>query len=438
MAVYHLSAKVISRSAGRSAVAAAAYRSGDQLTAERDGLTHDYSRRHGVEHTEVMAPDNAPDWMRDRERLWNGVEAVEKRKDAQLAREVEVSLPRELTHDQRVELVRGFVRDEFVSRGMVADVAIHCPTASDGLDQPHAHVMLTTREVIPQQGFGGKNRDWNKGEALEGWRKTWAVHQNRALERAGHEQRVDHRSLEAQRGEALEIANDNGRAEPERQEARSRAEALDRDPQPKLGVSAVAMERRGIETDRGDQLREVIERNGLRRQLAAIRDKVAELGQEIAAKARDVWENLNLSGAAKAVEKAVWGGLRLDAGHAVSPAQGTGYERSRAAFERSAREVEALQKDGLVVPPTMRERHLKVHAEMRKELLDWSKQEPKKAWDAVNELEKSRPKVGKDLKLDVCETLGKNRQIMQSLAKDAPEFAREIGRYLSRGLGIGM
>lgn len=443
MAVYHLSAKVISRSAGRSAVAAAAYRSGERLTAERDGLTHDYSRRHGVEHTEIMAPDSAPEWMRDRGPLWNAVEAVEKRKDAQLAREIEISLPRELTPDQRVELVRGFVRDAFVSRGMVADVAIHCPTASDGREQPHAHVMLTTRELIPQQGFGGKNRDWNRAEALGGWRETWAEHQNRALERAGHDQRVDHRSLEAQRGEALEIANGNSRPAPERQQAQERAEGLDREPQPKLGVAAAGMERRGLASDRGDQLRAVAERNGLRRQLAALRDKVAELGREIAGKTRAAWNSLDLSSASQAVERAAWAGLRLDAGAvAVKAAEVTPaarYQRSRDAFERSAQEIERLHGDGLVPPPSMGEPHRQAFGAMREDLRAWAKAEPGPAWQAAKLLEKQRPKIGRDIVKELSLEIGKDKSLMKTLSIQSPSISKEIYMALKfeRGLGIG-
>lgn len=298
MAVYHLSVKPISRGSGRSAVAAAAYRSGERLTNERDGQTHDYSRRHGVEHTEVMTPDNAPDWMQDRGKLWNAVETVEKRKDARLSREVEIALPRELTPGQRVELVREFVRSEFVGRGMVADVAIHCPTASDGREQPHAHIMLTTREIVPQ-GFGAKVRDWDRTDALEGWRERWAEHQNQALERAGLGERVDHRTLEAQRAAALGIANDNTRTEPERAIASKRAAELDREPQPKIGVAAAGMERRGIGTERGWEVRLVVERNGLRRQLRSVVVQLVEVEREgEAAKRRALAERIkaNLSG----------------------------------------------------------------------------------------------------------------------------------------------
>lgn len=254
MAIYHLSAKVIGRSAGRSATGAAAYRAAEVVRDERTGIVHDYTRKGGVEHREILAPDNAPAWMRDREALWNAVEKAEARKDAQLAREVEVALPRELSCEQRLELVKGFVREEFVARGMVADVAVHNPRHPDGEERPHAHVMLTMR-CLTTEGFGPKDRSWNAKDVLEGWRERWEAHANRALGRAGHDERIDHRSL-ADRG-------------------------IDREPQPKLGPVAMALERRGVPTERGDALRAVetrnAEREGLWQRLGAVRVVLGDL-----------------------------------------------------------------------------------------------------------------------------------------------------------------
>lgn len=126
-------------------------------------------------------------------------EVAEKRKDAQVAREIEISLPRELSHEQRVELVRAFVKQEFVERGMVADIAIHCPLASDGKEQPHAHIMLTMRPLKPDgSGFGNKERAWNERILLERWREQWALLVNRALADANSGERIDHRTLKAQ------------------------------------------------------------------------------------------------------------------------------------------------------------------------------------------------------------------------------------------------
>ena len=208
MAIYHLRATMISRSQGRSATAAIAYRVAERIEDRRTGLTFDYAKRGGVDHTETLAPDHAPNWVFDRSELWNRVEEAETRKNSQVAREVRVALPAELTHAQRVELVRDFAQEQFVGSGMIADIALHAP-GRDGDDRNHhAHILLTTREV-DTEGFTTKNRDWNKVEVLEGWRGAWARDSNAALERAGIEDHVDHRTLVAQRDEALELAAHN-------------------------------------------------------------------------------------------------------------------------------------------------------------------------------------------------------------------------------------
>ena len=193
MAIYHLSAKIVSRGKGQSVVAAAAYRASESLQDERYGMTHDYTRKEGVEHSEILLPEGAPEWMADRQRLWNQVEATEKRKDAQLARELEIGLPLELTHDENVELMRDFVRTHFVAKGMVADFSVH----EDDPNNPHAHVLLTMREVTAE-GFGKKVRSWNAKADLLKWREAWAETANEHLARAGHAIRIDHRTLEAQ------------------------------------------------------------------------------------------------------------------------------------------------------------------------------------------------------------------------------------------------
>ena len=165
MAIYHVSGKIISRSGGRSAVAAAAYRSAEKLFDERIGVFHDYSNKaDDVLYKEILKPENAPEWVMDREKLWNEVERVEKRKDAQLAREFVVSLPKELNLEQNIELGKEFVKKEFVSLGMIADVCIH-DGKYHGESQPHMHVMLTLRE-ISEEGFGKKVREWNNKELL--------------------------------------------------------------------------------------------------------------------------------------------------------------------------------------------------------------------------------------------------------------------------------
>lgn len=235
MAIYRFSATVISRAKGRSAVAAAAYRSGSELADERTGAVHDYTRKSDIHHSEIMAPEGAPDWSLDRPALWNAVEAAERRKDAQLAREVQLALPRELDSDRQIELLRSFVRDEFVARGMVADFSLHDHIARDGGEQPHAHVMLTMRS-IDGEGFGLKVRDWNSDELLVHWREQWAERANEQLAEAGVDARIDHRTLVAQREEAMGHAS----AEPqgERRDAlEERAAAMDREPSPYLRAS---------------------------------------------------------------------------------------------------------------------------------------------------------------------------------------------------------
>lgn len=279
MAIFHMRAQVISRSAGRSAIAAAAYRAGERLRDERTGQMHDYSRKAYVEHREIMAPETAPAWMQDRAALWSGVEAAEKRKDAQLAREVHFALPRELNPAERVELIRDFCQREFVARGMIADIAIHNPSGRDGGEQPHAHVMLTTR-VLTGEGFGAKDRDWNDKALYEGWRAGWAEHANRALERVGSRERIDHRNF-AERG-------------------------IDREPEPKLGPKAARLERAETRaaanenrpvapvTERGAEWEKVRERNRVRDQMRGQLElglrELREVAERVLGQAREQFE----------------------------------------------------------------------------------------------------------------------------------------------------
>lgn len=222
MAIFSMRMQVIKRSAGRSSVAAAAYRSGEKLHDERQDITHDYRNRGGVEHSEILLPENAPAWVQgiDRQTLWNAVEAGEKRKDSQTARELRLTLPREIPADQRIALVRDYVLRNFVSKGMIADVCWHNKVASDGLEQPHAHVMLTMRPAVEPGGWGQKVRhdwvacpqgrthddgrpimiesnsqSWNSAEYYERCREDWENTANAALARVGSDQRIDRRSL---------------------------------------------------------------------------------------------------------------------------------------------------------------------------------------------------------------------------------------------------
>ena len=205
MAIYHFSAKVIQRSKGRSAVAAAAYRSASELEDERLGRSHDFTAKAGVVHSEIMLPAGAPEHWLDRSALWNEVEAVERRKDAVLSREVEFALPRELSQAEGIALAQDFVRGQLVARGMVADLNVHWTRDADGEAKPHAHVMLSMREVAGD-GFGKKVLAWNDRALLRDWRERWAEMANVRLAELGHDVRIDHRSL-AEQGIALEPQN---------------------------------------------------------------------------------------------------------------------------------------------------------------------------------------------------------------------------------------
>ncbi|WP_375403724.1 Ti-type conjugative transfer relaxase TraA [uncultured Sphingomonas sp.] len=225
MAIYHFSAKVISRANGSSAVASAAYRSASELHDDRLNRGHDFSNKAGVIHSEVMMPEGAPERLSDRAVLWNEVEAGEKRKDAQLAREVEFSIPREMSQAEGVRLARDFVQTQFVDRGMVADLNVHWDQAKDGSPKPHAHVMMAMRDVGPD-GFGKKNRDWNSTELLKDWREAWAAHVNERMAELHLDGQIDHRSY-ADQGVELEPQHKIGPAASRRPEQGLEAERIE-------------------------------------------------------------------------------------------------------------------------------------------------------------------------------------------------------------------
>lgn len=222
MAIFHLSVKTISRSAGRSATAAAAYRAGVEITDERTGEVHDYRRKGGVESRELFLPDGAPEWATDRAKLWNAAEQSEKRKNSTVAREFVVALPSELSAEQREKLAHDFARKLVKRHGCAVDVAIHAPGKEGDTRNHHAHILCSTRKLTAE-GFTEKTRELDDratGAAeVTRWREQWADMTNAALERAGHTERIDHRTLEAQ--------------------------GIDRDAGIHLGPSATAIERRG-------------------------------------------------------------------------------------------------------------------------------------------------------------------------------------------------
>jgi ATP-dependent exoDNAse (exonuclease V) alpha subunit len=228
MPIYHLSVKPVSRSAGRSATAAAAYRAGCSITDERTGEIHDYTRKRGVESADIVLPSGAPEWATDRAKLWNAAEMAEKRKDACVAREYEVALPSELSPAERRLLALDFAKDMADREGCAVDVAIHAPDKEGDNRNHHAHILRTTRKLEPE-GMGAKldteKAGRKRSDDLEAVRAKWAELTNDRLRQNGIAARVDHRSLEVQ--------------------------GIDREPTIHLGPSATGYERRtGLPSDK--------------------------------------------------------------------------------------------------------------------------------------------------------------------------------------------
>ena len=284
IAIYHCSIKIVSRGKGKSAVAAAAYRSGEKLTNEWDGLTHDYTKKGGVVHSEILLPAHAPPAFSDRSTLWNSVELSEKSNNAQLAREVEIALPVELSGEEQTRLVREYCSSQFVSKGMIADFNLH----DTGGGNPHAHILLTMRPLDEKGAWLPKSKkeyvldengekirlpsgryktrkvdlvDWNHRENAEVWRRAWADLANEYLEKNNRPERIDHRSYERQ--------------------------GIDQIPTVHVGVSATQMEKKGIVTERGELNRNIKAANRIlreiRRLVRGLKDWIAELKERKAA-----------------------------------------------------------------------------------------------------------------------------------------------------------
>lgn len=202
MAMFHLSFSMLKRSAGKSSCYLAAYNARERIEDVRTGDVYDYSYRSDLFHHCILAPEHTPfNIVENSAVLWNEIEKIEKRKDAQLSRYFDIAIPVELDNDAKIALVKNYCKRNFVSKGMIADISFH---DLDG-HNPHAHVMLTLRDITPQ-GFGNKNRSWNEHDLMDEWRASWARMSNRALERTGSANRMDHRSLTAQREEAIVLA----------------------------------------------------------------------------------------------------------------------------------------------------------------------------------------------------------------------------------------
>ncbi|ENV71127.1 MobQ family relaxase [Acinetobacter towneri] len=214
MAIYHFSVKNVSRADGRSAVAAAAYRSGEKLIDERQGKEQDYTKKTGVEFSKIYAPAGTNPELLDRNQLWNTVEKVENRKNSQLAREFEIAFPHELNKQERQELLDDLCQEIIKRHGVVVDAAIHAPHTESGSDKRnyHAHILLTTRSIDEQGNLGKKTREFNDHgkQQVEHWREKFADLTNRHLARTGHIfVEVDHRSYKAQ-GLGLEATQHEG------------------------------------------------------------------------------------------------------------------------------------------------------------------------------------------------------------------------------------
>jgi hypothetical protein len=253
MAIFHLTTKPISRGKGQSAIAAAAYRSGERLRDEQAGEQKYYtSRADRIIFEGVFAPKDAPAWAQDRNELWNHAERAEKRKDARLAREIEVALPHEMTDRQREFLVKDFVREQFTRKGVAADVAIHAPDKGDDRNY-HAHILITERKLGPDGFEAKKDTTFNKPEQLATWRAEWAHLTNRHLERHGIEARVDHRSLKEQ--------------------------GIEREPTVHVGYAGMEIAARGGASDRYQALQDIMARNDIRVEMKALDGELRELGR---------------------------------------------------------------------------------------------------------------------------------------------------------------
>lgn len=263
MALYHFHVGQVKRSAGQSAVGSAAYRAGEWLYSERYGEYSDYTRKGGVVHTEILLPPHAPRGYADRQTLWNAVEAAERGKNAQLAYSFDIALQNEFSLEENIALAREFLLDNFVSRGMIADFAVHRTDKDGGIPNPHLHILCPIRPLNPDGSWGTKQRrvyredgkfdavpttDWGKPETLEAWREAWAELCNEKFEEKGLPCRIDHRSYKRQGIEQVPTVHE--------------------------GVAVRQMEAKGVTTDKGERNRWIRSANEM---LRTLRDKIKKL-----------------------------------------------------------------------------------------------------------------------------------------------------------------
>lgn len=255
MAIYHCNVQIISRSNGRSAVAAAAYRSRSRLHDDRIGKTHDYSKKGGLSHSEILLPDGVTDRLKNRQELWEEVEKKENRSNSQLAREFILALPKELSNEENITLIHRFAKDEFVKKGMIADICIHDLNSKN----PHAHIMLTMRKA-DKNGLRSEKksaRDWNKKDLLLQQRSAWSHHVNQALEQAKVNTRVDHRSW--------------------------KDKSIEREPKIHLGWYANNLEKQGIASELGDINRSIDHCNALLEEQKKLEQEIQQARRKVQA-----------------------------------------------------------------------------------------------------------------------------------------------------------
>ena len=275
----HTHVDIVARSKGASVIAKAAYNARDKLQDEYYGKTHDYSKKTDLAFSKIFLPEHIPKEFSNREYLWNSVEKIEKSKNSQLARNLLFTLPRELNEEDRIKLISEFIEENFTSKGMIADCNIHNPMASDDEEQPHAHILLTLREIDEKGNWKPKSRkeyildkngekiklksgnyksrkvnlnDWNEPDKAKEWRENFSKKANEYLAKNNIDKRIDPRTFEEQGREEL--------------------------PQIHLGTASYQMEKKGIQTEKGNHNRKII---ALNTEFKKLKNEIADIGSWI-------------------------------------------------------------------------------------------------------------------------------------------------------------